>query len=74
MQKAIRALTLLVLATASQQMLNPYGARAEDAAVETLSVNRRISSLRCARGRAARLSKASMRVPAKKFVSSDSGQ
>ena len=36
MQKAIRALTLLVLATASQQMLNPYGARAEDAAVETL--------------------------------------
>ena len=37
MQKAIRALTLLALATASQQMLNSYGARAEDAAVETLS-------------------------------------
>jgi beta-glucanase (GH16 family) len=36
MQKAIRALTLLVLAAASQQMLNPCGARAEDAAVETL--------------------------------------
>ena len=36
MQKAIRALTLLVLATASQQMLNPYSARAEGAAVETL--------------------------------------
>ena len=36
MQKAIRALTLLVLAAASQQMLNPCGARAEDAVVETL--------------------------------------
>ena len=37
MRKAIRALTLLALATASLQMLDPHGARAEDAAVETLS-------------------------------------
>jgi beta-glucanase (GH16 family) len=36
MRKAIRALTLLALATASLQMPDPHGARAEDAAVETL--------------------------------------
>ena len=49
MQKAIRALTLVVLAAASQQMLNPFGARAEDAAVETLV------SARLLRGTAARI-------------------
>jgi beta-glucanase (GH16 family) len=37
MRKAIRALTLLALAAAFQQMPNPSGARAEDAVVETLS-------------------------------------
>jgi beta-glucanase (GH16 family) len=37
MRKAIRALTLLALATVAFPMLNPHGARAEDAAVETLS-------------------------------------
>jgi beta-glucanase (GH16 family) len=37
MRKALRALTLLALATASLQTLDPYSARAEDAAVETLS-------------------------------------
>jgi hypothetical protein len=36
MQKAIRVLTLLVVAAASV-LLSPHGARAEDAAVETLS-------------------------------------
>ena len=37
MRKAIRALTLLALATVSFPMLDPHGARAEDAAVEALS-------------------------------------
>jgi beta-glucanase (GH16 family) len=37
MRKAIRSLTLLALAAALLQMLNPCGAHAEDAAVETLS-------------------------------------
>lgn len=37
MRKAIRALTLLALATAFPQMLCACGARAEDAAIETLS-------------------------------------
>ena len=37
MRKAIRALTLLALATVSLQMLDSHAARAQDAAVETLS-------------------------------------
>lgn len=37
MRKAIRALTLLALATAFPQILDAYGARAEDAVIETLS-------------------------------------
>ena len=46
-------------------------ARAEQAAVETLSSQQKDFVFEVRRGRAARSSKASMRAPAKKFVSSD---
>ena len=75
MRKAIRALTLLGFGHSSLSDAEILTAPVQKTLRSRRSpVSRRISSLRCARGRAARSSKASMRVPAKKFVSSDSGQ
>jgi len=57
MRKAIRALTLLVLAAASLQMLDPPGARAEDVAVETISSQQKDFVFELRKGQGSRIIK-----------------
>ena len=57
MRKAIRALTLLALATVAFPMLNPHGARAEDAAVETLSSQQKDFVFEVRKGQASKVIK-----------------
>ena len=57
MRKAIRALTLLALAAASLQMLDPPGARAEDVAVETISSQQKDFVFELRKGQGSRIIK-----------------